>query len=110
MKQVGSSVASWDTVSEVWTPAGELRDETGITADADLPGAAPHAVQDRIDATMARHNVSLAIADPFSAALQLAPHLAELPVYSREVVQQELGYWIRWTSRSNPQNSGWKLF
>ena len=50
-------------------------------------------VKNRIHATLARHNLSHTTTDLFSvgARSQLAPRLAELPVYSREVVQQELG-------------------
>lgn len=81
------------TLPEVWIPSGELRDQRELLRMRIFLVRLRTQVKNRIHATLARHNVQLGMTDLFSAGgrAQLVPRLAELPVYSREVVQQELG-------------------
>src|SRR5437588_183236 len=88
------------TLPEVWIPPGDLRDQQELRRVRIFRVRLCPQVKNRIRATLARHNVSHTT-DLFSvgARSQLAPRLAELPVYSREVVQQKLACWIGWTGR-----------
>lgn len=81
------------TLPEVWIPPGELRDQRELLRMRIFLVRLRTQVKNRIHATLARHNVQFGMTDLFSVGgrAQLASRLGELPVYSREVVQQELG-------------------
>src|SRR5260370_38696347 len=63
-----------------------------VAAPATLPGEASHTVKNRIQATLARHNVQVPGTDLFGVAARqgLGTRLPELPIHSRETVVDEL--------------------
>src|SRR5882762_9108124 len=80
------------TLPEVWIPPGELRDQRELLRLRIFLVHLRTRVKNRIHGTLARHNVQVPGADLFGVAarLELGTRLPELPVHSREAVQQEL--------------------
>ena len=80
------------TLPEVWIPPGELRDQRELLRLRIFLVRLRTRVKNRIHGTLARHNVQVPGADLFGVAarLQLGARLPELPVHSREAVEQEL--------------------
>jgi transposase len=80
------------TLPEVWIPPSELRDQRELLRLRIFLVRLRTRVKNRIHGTLARHNVQVAGADLFGveARLQLGKRLPELPVHSREAVEQEL--------------------
>jgi len=80
------------TVPEVWIPPSELRDQRELLRLRIFLVHLRTRVKNRIHGTLARHNVQIAGADLFGveARLRLGARLPELPVHSREAVEQEL--------------------
>ena len=80
------------TVPEVWIPPSELRDERELLRLRIFLVHLRTRVKNRIHGTLARHNVQIPGADLFGveARLRLGARLPELPVHSREAVEQEL--------------------
>jgi transposase len=80
------------TLPEVWIPPGELRDQRELLRLRIFLVRLRTRVKNRIHGTLARHNVQVPGADLFGveARLQLGKRLPELPVHSREAVEQEL--------------------
>jgi transposase len=80
------------TLPEVWIPPGELRDQRELLRLRIFLVRLRTRVKNRIHGTLARHNVQILGADLFGVAarLELGRHLPELPLHSREAVEQEL--------------------
>jgi len=80
------------TLPEVWIPPSELRDQRELLRLRIFLVRLRTRVKNRIHGTLARHNVQVPGADLFGvgARLQLGTRLPELPVHSREAVEQEL--------------------
>jgi transposase len=80
------------TLPEVWIPRGELRDQRELLRLRIFLVRMRTRVKNRVQATLARHNLQIAEADLFGVAsrLELGRRLAELPVHCGEAVQQEL--------------------
>jgi transposase len=80
------------TLPEVWIPPGELRDQRELLRLRIFLVRLRTRVKNRIHGTLARHNVQVPGADLFGVAarLELVARLPELPVHSREAVEQEL--------------------
>ena len=80
------------TVPEVWIPPSELRDQRELLRLRIFLVHLRTRVKNRIHGTLARHNVQIPGADLFGvdARLRLGARLSELPVHSREAVEQEL--------------------
>jgi transposase len=80
------------TLPEVWIPPSELRDQRELLRLRIFLVRLRTRVKNRIHGTLARHNVQIPGADLFGVAsrLQLSTRLPELPVHSREAVEQEL--------------------
>jgi transposase len=80
------------TLPEVWIPPSELRDQRELLRLRIFLVRLRTRVKNRIHGTLARHNVQIPGADLFGveARLQLGARLPELPVHSREAVEQEL--------------------
>ena len=80
------------TLPEVWIPPGELRDQRELLRLRIFLVRLRTRVKNRIHGTLARHNVQIPGADLFGVAarLELSTRLPELPVHSREAVEQEL--------------------
>ena len=80
------------TVPEVWIPPSELRDQRELLRLRIFLVHLRTRVKNRIHGTLARHNVQIPGADLFGveARLRLGARLPELPVHSREAVEQEL--------------------
>jgi transposase len=80
------------TLPEVWIPPVELRDQRELLRLRIFLVRLRTRVKNRIHGTLARHNVQVPGADLFGveARLQLGARLPELPVHSREAVEQEL--------------------
>jgi transposase len=80
------------TLPEVWIPPSELRDQRELLRLRIFLVRLRTRVKNRIHGTLARHNVQVAGADLFGveARLELAARLPELPVHSREAIEQEL--------------------
>jgi transposase len=80
------------TLPEVWIPPNELRDQRELLRLRIFLVRLRTRVKNRIHGTLTRHNVQVPGADLFGAEarLQLAARLPELPVHSREAVEQEL--------------------
>lgn len=80
------------TLPEVWIPPRELRDQRELVRMRIFLVQLRTRVKNRIHGTLARHNVIVPGADLFGteARLQLGDRLSEVPVHSREAIQQEL--------------------
>ena len=80
------------TLPEVWIPPSELRDQRELLRLRIFLVRLRTRVKNRIHGTLARHNVQVPGADLFGVAarLELGARLPELPVHSREAVEQEL--------------------
>ena len=80
------------TLPEVWIPPGELRDQRELLRLRIFLVRLRTRVKNRIHGTLSRHNVQVPGADLFGVAarLELGERLPELPVHSREAVEQEL--------------------
>ncbi len=80
------------TFPEVWIPPGELRDQRELLRLRIFLVRLRTRVKNRIHGTVARYNVQVRGADLFGveARLRLEARLPELPVHSREAVEQEL--------------------
>jgi len=80
------------TLPEVWIPPRELRDQRELVRMRIFLVQLRTSVKNRIHGTLARHNVVVPGADLFGteARLQLGERLPELPVHSREAIEQEL--------------------
>ena len=80
------------TLPEVWIPPGELRDQRELLRLRIFLVRLRTRVKNRIHGTLSRHNVQVPGADLFGAGprLELVGRLSELPVNSREAVEQEL--------------------
>jgi transposase len=80
------------TLPEVWIPPSELRDQRELLRLRIFLVHLKTRVKNRIHGTLARHNVQIPGADLFGveARLQLVARLPELPVHSRETIEQEL--------------------
>ena len=80
------------TLPEVWIPPSELRDQRELLRLRIFLVHLKTRVKNRIHGTLARHNVIIPGADLFGAEarLQLGERLPELPVHSREAIEQEL--------------------
>lgn len=79
------------TLPEVWIPPSELRDPRELLRLRLFLVRLRTRVKNRIHGALGRHNVQIP-ADLFGAAarLQLAERLPELPLHTREAVEQEL--------------------
>jgi len=80
------------TLPEVWIPPTELRDQRELLRLRIFLVRLRTRVKNRIHGTLAQYNVQVPGADLFGveARLQLAARLPELPMHSREAVEQEL--------------------
>jgi len=80
------------TLPEVWIPPSELRDQRELLRLRIFLVRLRTRVKNRIHGALARHNVQVPGADLFGVAarLELGARLPELPVHSREAVEQEL--------------------
>ena len=80
------------TLPEVWIPPSELRDQRELLRLRIFLVRLRTRVKNRIHGTLASHNVQVPGADLFGVAarLELGARLPELPVHSREAVEQEL--------------------
>jgi transposase len=80
------------TLPEVWIPPSELRDQRELLRLRIFLVRLRTRVKNRIHGTLTRHNVQIPGADLFGVAahLELGTRLPELPVHSREAVEQEL--------------------
>ena len=80
------------TLPEVWIPPGELRDQRELLRLRIFLVRLRTRVKNRIHSTLARYNLQVPGADLFGveARRQLGTRLPELPVHSREAVEQEL--------------------
>jgi transposase len=80
------------TLPEVWIPPAEVRDQRELLRLRIFLVRLRTRVKNRIHGTLARHNVQVPGADLFGVAarLELVARLPELPVHSREAVEQEL--------------------
>jgi transposase len=80
------------TLPEVWIPPSELRDQRELLRLRIFLVRLRTRVENRIHGTLSRHNVHVAGADLFGvgARRELGTRLPELPVHSREAVEQEL--------------------
>jgi transposase len=80
------------TLPEVWIPPSELRDQRELLRLRIFLVRLRTRVKNRIHGTLARHNVQVPGADLFGvgARLQLCARLPDLPVHSREAIEQEL--------------------
>ena len=80
------------TLPEVWIPPSELRDQRELLRLRIFLVRLRTRVKNRIHGTLARHNVQIAGADLFGVAArrELGVRLPELPVHSREAIEQEL--------------------
>jgi transposase len=93
----------------VWIPPSELRDQRELLRLRIFLVRLRTRVKSRIHGTLSRHNVQVPGADLFGvqARLELSARLPELPVHSREAVEQELATSIFCKSSSNQQSGGW---
>src|SRR6266849_7876379 len=80
------------TLPEVWIPPAELRDQREMLRLRMFLVQQRTRLKNRIQGTLARYNVQVPGADLFGVAarLQLGTRLPELPVHSREAIEQEL--------------------
>src|SRR6185295_4614965 len=77
---------------EVWIPPSELRDQRELLRLRIFLVRLRTRVKNRIHGTLARYNLQVPGADLFGveARRQLGARLPELPVHSREAIEQEL--------------------
>src|SRR5512135_1107343 len=80
------------TLPEVWIPPSELRDQRELLRLRIFLVRMRTRVKNRIHGTLARFNIHVPGSDIFtgSARLQLGARLPELPLHSREAVEQKL--------------------
>jgi transposase len=80
------------TLPEVWIPPSELRDQRELLRLRIFLVRLRTRVKNRIHGTLSRHNVQVPGADLFGvgARQELGTRLPELPVHSRDAVEQEL--------------------
>jgi transposase len=80
------------TLPEVWIPPAEVRDQRELLRLRIFLVRLRTRVKNRIHGTLAHHNVQIPGADLFGVAarLELVARSPELPVHSREAVEQEL--------------------
>ena len=80
------------TLPEVWIPPGELRDQRELLRMRIFLVRLRTQVKNRIQATLARHNLAVIGTDAFGvrARMQWTERLADLPPHSRETIVQEL--------------------
>jgi transposase len=80
------------TLPEVWIPPSELRDQRELLRLRTFLVRLRTRVKNRIHGTLARYNVQVPGADLFvvEARSQLEVRLPELPLHSREAIEQEL--------------------
>ena len=80
------------TLPEVWIPPSELRDQRELLRMRIFLVRLRTRVKNRIHGALARHNIQIPGADLFGVAArrELGTRLPELPVHSREAVEQEL--------------------
>ena len=80
------------TLPEVWIPPSELRDQRELLRLRLFLVRLRTRVKNRIHGTLARYNVQVPGADLFGveARMQLCARLPELPMHSREAIEQEL--------------------
>ena len=80
------------TLPEVWIPPSELRDQRELLRLRIFLVRLRTRVKNRIHGTLARYNVQVPGADLFGveARSQLEVRLPELPLHSREAIEQEL--------------------
>ena len=80
------------TLPEVWIPPSELRDQRELLRLRIFLVRLRTRVKNRIHGTLGRHNIQIPGADLFGVAsrLELGARLPELPVHSREAIEQEL--------------------
>jgi transposase len=80
------------TLPEIWIPPSELRDQRELLRFRIFLVRLRTRVKNRIHGTLARYNLQVPGADLFGveARRQLGARLPELPVHSREAVEQEL--------------------
>src|SRR6202040_3530683 len=80
------------TLPEVWIPPGELRDQRELLRLRIFLVRMRTRVKNRIHGTLKRFNVQVPGSDLFGveARLQLGERLPELPIHSREAIEQEL--------------------
>jgi transposase len=80
------------TLPEVWIPPSELRDQRELLRLRIFLVRLRTRVKNRIHGTLSRHNVQVPGADLFGVAarMDLGTRLPELPLHSREAVEQEL--------------------
>src|SRR5262249_4708004 len=80
------------TLPEVWIPPRELRDQRELLRLRIFLVHLRTRVKNRIHGTLARHNVQIPGADLFGveSRLRLGARLPELPMHSREAVEQGL--------------------
>ncbi|MGD1095670.1 MAG: IS110 family transposase [Bryobacteraceae bacterium] len=80
------------TLPEVWIPPSELRDQRELMRLRIFLVRLRTRVKNRIHGTLARYNVQVPGADLFGVAarLELGTRLPELPMHSREAIEQEL--------------------
>jgi transposase len=80
------------TLPEVWIPPSKLRDQRELLRLRIFLVRLRTRVKNRIHGTLTRHNVQVPGADLFgvTARWELGARLPELPVHSREAVEQEL--------------------
>ena len=80
------------TLPEVWIPPAELRDQRELLRMRIFLVRLRTRIKNRIHGTLIRHNVQIPGTDLFGveARLQLGARLPELPVHSREAIEQEL--------------------
>ena len=80
------------TLPEVWIPPSELRDQRELLRLRIFLVRLRTRVKNRIHGTLSRHNVQVPGADLFGVAarMHLGTRLPELPLHSREAVEQEL--------------------
>src|ERR1700752_4705162 len=80
------------TLPEVWIPPSELRDQRELLRLRIFLVRMRTRVKNRVQATLARHNVQVAGADLFGVAArsELGRRLPDLPAHCREAIEQEL--------------------
>jgi transposase len=80
------------TLPEVWIPPSELRDQRELLRLRIFLVRLRTRVKNRIHGTLSRHNVQVPGADLFGVAAraELCARLPELPIHSREAIEQEL--------------------
>jgi transposase len=80
------------TLPEVWIPPGELRDQRELLRLRIFLVRLRTRVKNRIHGTLSRHNVHVPGADLFGAGAraELGDRLPELPLHSRQGIEQEL--------------------